>query len=257
MLPDHRRGVDKAPSESLTSFVQGELERMIMSGELRGGDRVNEILLAERFGISRGPLREACRALTQEGLLTAVPNRGMFVRELDLREALEVYDIRGALDELAGRLLADRITDAQVGELSELLDRMDAAAANDALDLYYPANLAFHDKLLEFAGNRRLIRLYRSLVKELHLFRRKGLLQEGSMRISNEEHRRVLAALIQRDKVRAGAFMKSHVLAAKERLIAAVEAQHALEAVTEAAPGGKRRGGGAPVRRAGGLRREP
>lgn len=229
---------DAAASQSLTSRVQAEIESMIMSGELRGGDRVNEITLSERFGTSRGPIREACRALTQEGLLVALPNRGVFVRELDLREALEVYDIRSALDELMGRLIAERISDAQLEELQALVDEMDKAAADKDLKRYYPANLAFHNCLLAFASNRRLDRLYRGLVKELHLFRRKGLLQQGSMRISNEEHRQILEAIAARDPIAAGVSMKSHVLAAKQRLLAAVESERSQEltAARTAAP---------------------
>lgn len=224
---------------SLTNRVQSAIEQMIMNGELRGGDKVNEISLSERFGTSRGPLREACRALAQEGLLIAIPNRGVFVRELDLREALEVYDVRSALDELMGRLIAERVTDAQVKELHDLIDKMDRAAAARDLESYYPTNLEFHNRLLAYANNRRLERLYRSLIKELHLFRRKGLLQSGSMRISNEEHRQIVQSIESRDPVAASVSMKSHVLAAKQRLLAAVEAERAQELMH----GGSRDGG--------------
>lgn len=212
-------------SGSLTARVQAGIEKLIMSGALRGGDRVNEIALSERFGTSRGPIREACRALAQEGLLVAVPNRGVFVRELALREALEVYDIRSSLDELMGRLIAERVTSDDIDELWRLIDEMDAASQEKSLERYYPANLAFHNMLLSLANNRRLERLYRSLVKELHLFRRKGLLQQGSMRISNEEHRQIVQAIADRDPIAAGVSMKCHVLAAKQRLLAAVEAE--------------------------------
>ena len=225
---------------SLSSRVQAAIEEMIMSGELRGGDRVNEIALSEKFGTSRGPLREACRALAQEGLLVAIPNRGVFVRELGLREALEVYDIRSALDELMGRLIAERASDAQVEELTALVDRMDQAALERDLETYYPTNLEFHNKLLSYAHNARLERLYRSLIKELHLFRRKGLLQSGSMRISNEEHRQIVRAIAARDPIAAGVSMKSHVMAAKQRLLAAVEAERSQEAMGAAASGRRR-----------------
>ena len=214
---------------SLTIRVQTAIENMIMSGELRGGDRVNEIALSEKFGTSRGPLREACRALAQEGLLVAIPNRGVFVRELDLREALEVYDIRSALDELMGRLIAERATDEQIKSLFGLVGEMDRAAAERDLERYYPTNLEFHNALLAYANNRRLERLYKSLIKELHLFRRKGLLQSGSMRISNEEHRQIVEAIAARDPIAAGVTMKSHVLAAKQRLLAAVESERSQE----------------------------
>lgn len=227
----------------LSNRVQSAIEQMIMSGELRGGDKVNEISLSERFGTSRGPLREACRALAQEGLLVAIPNRGVFVRELDLREALEVYDVRSALDELMGRLIAERITDTQVQELYRLIDRMDRAAAERDLESYYPANLEFHNCLLAYANNRRLERLYRSLIKELHLFRRKGLLQSGSMRISNEEHRQIVQSIDARDPIAAGVGMKSHVLAAKQRLLAAVEAEREQELMHKGSPAPRSRSG--------------
>jgi DNA-binding GntR family transcriptional regulator len=213
------------PIRSLTARVQGAIERMIVGGELKSGERINEKLLSSRFGVSRGPIREACRALTQAGLLTAVPNRGMFVREIALKEALELYDVRAALDDLAGRTLATRITGAQLETLERLVAEMDGAAAQRDLDRYYPLNFRFHDQLLRLAGNQRLILLYGTLVKELHVFRRRSLLEEGSMRVSNEEHRRVVAALVQGDPVRAGGFMRSHVLAAKQRLIGAIEAE--------------------------------
>jgi DNA-binding GntR family transcriptional regulator len=228
---DDRRGDDQRGNGGgpLTTRVQAAIENMIMNGELRGGDRVNEIALSEKFGTSRGPLREACRALAQEGLLVAIPNRGVFVRQLDLREALEVYDIRSALDELMGRLIADQASDDQIASLFALVDKMDRAAAARDLESYYPANLEFHNALLAYANNRRLERLYKSLIKELHLFRRKGLLQSGSMRISNEEHRQIVEAIASRDPIAAGVSMKSHVLAAKHRLLAAMEAERAQE----------------------------
>ncbi len=226
---------------SLSGRVQAAIEEMIMSGELRGGDRVNEIALSEKFGTSRGPLREACRALAQEGLLVAIPNRGVFVRELGLREALEVYDIRSALDELMGRLIAERASDAQIAELMALVDRMDKAAQERDLETYYPTNLEFHNRLLAYANNERLERLYRSLIKELHLFRRKGLLQQGSMRISNEEHRQIVQAIAARDPIAAGVNMKSHVMAAKQRLLAAFEAERGVEVTRERQQGAKAR----------------
>lgn len=216
--------------ESRTARVQDGLESLIMSGELKAGDRINENALAERFDVSRGPIREACRALAQDGLLIAIRNRGMFVRELDLRDALEVYDIRAALDDMAGRSAAERITEDQVTELEGLLDQMDVAAERQDISTYYPLNLTFHNRILEFARNQRLAGIYRSLVKSLHLFRRRGLGQDGSMRISNEEHRQVLDALRRRDPIRAGGAMKTHVLAAKQRLLAACEEQYEREA---------------------------
>ena len=211
--------------KSLSSQIQAAIENMIVNGELKGGDRVNEIALSEKFGTSRGPLREACRALVQIGLLVAIPNRGVFVRELDLREALDVYDIRASLHDLIGSLVAERVRDDEVVELQQMVDEMDIYADAGDLEKYYPANLRFHERLLELAGNERLTRMYNNLIKELHLFRRKGLVQLGSMRISNEEHRQVVDAIANRNAIAAGAALRNHAMTSKQRLLAAVRSE--------------------------------
>jgi phosphonate utilization transcriptional regulator len=212
-------------TQSLSALAQREIERMIVAGELRAGERVNENSLAARLGISRGPIREACRALAQAGLLDAFVNRGVFVRRLDLEEAAELYDIRASLAGLVGRSVASRITEQQIAGLAALVERMaDAAAAND-VDTYYPVNLEFHDRLVEHCGQRRLAALYRSLVKELSLFRQTGLSHPGNLGISNAEHRAILDAVRARDPQRAAHAMQSHVDNAKQRMLKAVGGQ--------------------------------
>src|SRR3546814_10850418 len=111
---------------------------MIVSGELSGGDRLNETLLAERFGVSRGPVREACRGLERSGLIRFVANRGVFVREMNVKEALELFDVRAALFALAGKTLAPRLADAQVQRLAALIGEMSAAAEADDVNASYP-----------------------------------------------------------------------------------------------------------------------
>src|SRR3546814_21056756 len=101
-----------------------ELEGMIVSGELSGGDRLNETVLAERFGVSRGPVREACRGLERSGLIRFVANRGVFVREMNVKEALALFDVRAALFALAGTTLAPRLAAAQVQRPAALIGAM-------------------------------------------------------------------------------------------------------------------------------------
>jgi phosphonate utilization transcriptional regulator len=212
-------------TQSLSALAQREIERMIVAGELRAGERVNENSLAARLGISRGPIREACRALAQAGLLDAFVNRGVFVRRLEIEEAAELYDIRASLAGLVGRSLAPVITEQQIGGLASLVERMADAAAADDVDTYYPVNLEFHDRLVEHCGQRRLAALYRSLAKELSLFRQTGLTQPGNLVISNAEHRAILDAVRARDPRRAAGAMESHVDNAKQRMLKAVAAQ--------------------------------
>jgi DNA-binding GntR family transcriptional regulator len=209
-------------TQSLTSLVQEEIDRQITTGELAAGKRINEIALAERLGISRGPIREACRALVQAGLLEAVRNRGVFVRQIGPAEMAEVYDVRAALDHLAGRTLAERITRAQLTVLKQLVRRMDQAARRRQIAEYYPLNLEFHRSIIEYAGNRRLARIYEGLVKELHLSRRAGLVQGGGLHFSNDEHKEIVAALEAHDPALTARLMEAHVLEGKKRALAAL-----------------------------------
>src|SRR5580692_5927653 len=109
-------------SKSLSSLAAEELERMIINGELQSGDRINESTLAQMFGISRGPIREACRSLEKSGLVRVVTNRGVFVREMSVAQAAEIYDVRAHLFGLVGRLAALRATERDVAELQRMVN---------------------------------------------------------------------------------------------------------------------------------------
>lgn len=209
-------------SQSLTSLLKAEIERMILEGAFAAGERINENALAARFGVSRGPVREACRALAELGLVELIPNRGVFIRRIARREAEELYDVRAGLFGLAARLLVRIVTDAQLAQLESLLDRMDAAS--QSLDDYYPLNLQLHDQILAFTGNDRLIAAYHQVVKELHLFRARGLVQGGGLAVSNAEHRDIITALRARDSLRASEAAYQHVQGGKNRMLAILEA---------------------------------
>ena len=206
-------------SQSLTSVLQHEIEKLVLSGSFQSGQRLNEKALAERFNVSRGPVREACRALAKMGLLELVPNRGVLVRQISRREAEELYDVRATLFGLAARILSERITPEQLALLDDLLDGMDAAAAARSLDTYYPLNLKFHESILEFSENQRLIDDYFRLIKELHLFRAQGLLHGGGLEVSNSEHRQIVAALKSGDPVAAFETAFRHVQNGKARML--------------------------------------
>ncbi|KAA0697263.1 FCD domain-containing protein [Neorhizobium sp. P12A] len=203
---------------SLSSLVRRELEKLILSGEFAPGERLNEYALAARFSVSRGPVREACRALAEKGLLDLIPNRGVFMRTIDESNAAALYDVRAGIFASAVRLLATKITPEQLAVLDGLLEGMDKAAATQSLDEYYPLNLEFHDSLMRFAGNSRLHSLYGELIRELHLFRERALLHDGGLAVSNAEHRRIVAALRARDPAAATEEAFNHVLSGKVRM---------------------------------------
>ncbi len=208
-------------THSLASALRQEIERLILAGEFAPGDRINENLLASRFAVSRGPVREACRALVEKGFLELIPKRGVFVRRLDEVQAGDLYDVRAGLFAAGARLFAMRASDDQLARLEELVSLMDEAAGDNALDDYYPLNLAFHEAILAGAGNTRLSSAYRELIKELHLFRERGLLHGGGLAISNAEHRDILGALQRRDPQQAMEMAFIHVERGKARMVLA------------------------------------
>ena len=214
--------ISQRRAKSLSTLVQEAIEEMIGSGELVAGDRINESALSTRLGVSRGPIREACRSLEQAGLLVSAVNQGVFVREMSLEEARDLYEVRGALAELTGRLIVQKASDAAISGLVDLVDKMDVAAEADDFPTYYSLNLAFHDALVEAAANPALAHSRRSIAKQLHLFRRRGLGQKGNLKISNREHRSIVEALVARDPVAAAEAMRLHIAGGWARMSAVV-----------------------------------
>jgi phosphonate utilization transcriptional regulator len=220
----HSAAIELLQSESLTTLVQRELERRILAGELGPGEKLNEEFIAAKLNVSRGPVREAFRALESTGLVRTEKNRGVFVREVSVAEADEIYEVRAGLDDLIGRLLAERIQPAQLAELRDLLKKMQQAARARSVTGYFLLNVRFHDRLAEFTGNRSLVAHYRRVVNELHLYRRETLARgANSFPISTREHAEIVEAIARRDGARAGKLMYDHAMESRDRLHAALE----------------------------------
>jgi phosphonate utilization transcriptional regulator len=215
---------DTFPAPPLSARVHRELEREILTGRVAPGEKLVEEEVADRLQVSRGPVREAFRALEQAGLVRTGRNRGVFVREVSLAEADEIYEVRAGLDELIGRLVAARLTAAQLATLRALLARMEVAARTEDVDGYYPLNVEFHDLLARFTGNQTLVASYRILVNQLHLYRRETLARgSGSFPTSAREHLEIVDALAEGDAIKAGQLLYDHAMRSRERLHALLE----------------------------------
>lgn len=224
-LPAPSATIELLQNHSLATLVQRELERRILEGALHPGDKLNEEEIAGQLNVSRGPVREAFRALESAGLVRTEKNRGVFVRQVSLAEADEIYEVRAGLDELIGRLLATRVKAAHLTQLRELLRKMQQAARGCSVEDYYPLNVRFHDCLAEFTGNRTLLAAYRRLVNELHLYRRETLARGAdSFPISTREHADIVDALARKDADRAGKLLYEHAIESRERLHATLDA---------------------------------
>jgi phosphonate utilization transcriptional regulator len=202
---------------------------MILAGEMPVGEKLNEVAISASLGVSRGPVRESFRALEETGLVRIEKNRGVFVRELSVDEADDIYEIRATFDQMAGRKLALTITPEQLAALRALLDAMDDATLHDDAERYHPLNLGFHDTLIGYANNPKLLQLYRRLVNELNLYRRHTLAQRDRLPTSTLEHRRILDAIAAGDADGAGRMLHDHAMASRARM-------HTLPATAVADP---------------------
>lgn len=214
-------------SNSLPMLVQREIERMILAGDLAAGAKLNEATIADLLGVSRGPVREAFRALEESGLVRLEKNRGVFVRRIDVQEADQIFELRAVLDEFVGRRVAQTVDANDVRELRTLVERMDKAAAKEDLDAYHHANLAFHDKLVELTGNAKLLVTYRRLVNELSLYRRTALAQAGALPLSSQQHHDIVEKIAAGQAAAAGRAMHDHVIGSRERMHRAIGADDA------------------------------
>jgi phosphonate utilization transcriptional regulator len=236
----HAPAIRLVQSNSLAMLVEREIERMILAGDLPAGSKLTEANIALELGVSRGPVREAFRALEASGLVQLEKNRGVYVRQISVREADEIFELRAVLDEFVGRRLAETATSAQLRELRQIVERMEKATTRNDVDAYLAANLDFHDRLVELTGNAKLLNTYRRLVNELSLFRRTTLAQGGRMPASTREHREIVDRIAARQAAAAGRALHDHAMASRERM------RKAYAANAEAAPPAPRRAARSP-----------
>lgn len=207
----------------LSHTIVNELKQLIYTGEFQPGDRLNEAALALRMGTSRGPIREAIKVLAGLGIVTAVANRGVFVRQLSLREMLEIYELRALVFGYAADRACEHFTEEHRKQFEDLLAAMDAATDAEDGTGYYELNLQFHALILIISNNQRAHQAYDDYVKELHLVRRKYFNVPGNMRRSNVEHRAIFEAIVASNPAKAKAAAERHVHAGRARLLANFE----------------------------------
>lgn len=184
------------------------LRQRIYRRELEPGSWIDELKIAEEYGISRTPLREALKVLAAEGLVTMKVRRGAYVTEVSEQDLHNVYHLLGLLESDAAGVVATRATEAEQQELQALHDELEAAAADR--DRFFALNERFHMRLLEIADNRWRDQMVADLRKVMKLNRQNSLLKSGRIEESLAEHRAIMAALRRRDAAAAAKAMQAH-----------------------------------------------
>ena len=198
--------------------VLAELRRAIITGDLKPGEQVLRDALAERFGVSRVPLREALKILEGEGQVVYRPHRGYFVAELDLADLREVYRIRDLLESEAVAVAVEKITPDDLDRLQEALEEVERAAATGDLVAMTEANRRFHFGLIECADMPRLSRLVRILWDATDVYRSRYYADDRHRRHVHDEHRAVIDAVRAGDAAGAVSLLRQH----RERAVAAL-----------------------------------
>ncbi len=184
------------------------LRQRIFRRELEPGSWIDELKLAEEYGISRTPLREALKVLAAEGLVTMKVRRGAYVTEVSEKDLADVYHLLALLESDAAGVVAARASDADLASLQNLHQELEAAVGDR--DRFFAINEQFHMRVLELANNRWREQMVADLRKVMKLNRHNSLLKSGRIEESLAEHRAIMAALTQRDAALTVQRMREH-----------------------------------------------
>ena len=184
------------------------LRQRIFSSELAPGSWIDEMRLAEEYGISRTPMREALKVLAAEGLVTMKVRRGAYVTEVNDKDQRDVYHLLALLESDAAGVVAQHASDAQLQDLKALQQELVAAVADT--ERFFEVNERFHMRLLEIADNRWRDQMVADLRKVMKLNRHNSLLKSGRIEESLSEHQALLDALLARDAAASVQHMKAH-----------------------------------------------
>ena len=214
---------------ALYQEVAERLRQRIFAHELTPGTWIDEQKLAEQYGISRTPLREALKVLASEGLVELKPRRGCYVTEISRQDLDDIFPLMAMLE---GRCAADAVRRAKPADIRALRathDRLEAAARDGQITAFFEANQAFHRQIQELADNRWLLSVIQDLRKVLKLSRLHSLSLEGRLQQSLDEHRLIISAFEDNNAELAEKLMHDHLLSGREAL-AKMDAKNAKAA---------------------------
>lgn len=206
--------------KQLWESVADQLREEILDGRLPAGSRLVETELADRFGVSRGPIRDALTELARSGLAIDLPRRGTFVSSLTERDLEEVYVLRRAIEEAAVRLAIERATDEDIAGLFEILGEVEAAYERGDLAAAWETDMAFHRSYCRISGNGRLLELFDHLGPQTVLLMRTALDSHASLGWTPpvEYHRHIATSIAARDVAAAVEAVGVHYQYTQDRL---------------------------------------
>ncbi|MCR6545350.1 GntR family transcriptional regulator [Dehalobacterium formicoaceticum] len=212
----------------LGDIVFETIREAIISGYLRPGERLMEVQLAEEMGVSRTPVREAIRKLEQEGFLVIVPRKGAYVAGISLKDIADVFEIRASMESLAAGLAAQRITEEELNTLKDMVVSFAESADHHDLKDIVHTDTDFHDIIYKASRNERLIPIINNLREQIQRYRATSLAFPGRIKITVEEHRKMVEAISNKNVVLAQNLARAHVENAMDSMLVALKSSNQL-----------------------------
>ncbi len=207
----------------LRDVVFESIRAAIISGDLKPGERLMEVQLANKLGVSRTPVREAIRKLELEGLVVMIVRKGAYVAGLSIKDITNVLELRGALEGLAAGLAAGRITDEEIAELQAIAIDFDKALLSDDMEQMVIKDVEFHDKIFKATRNERLVQITNNLREQVQRFREMYIYNYNKSKELSTEHYEISNAIDRRDVDQAEKMARKHIENAEIYIMKMVE----------------------------------
>ncbi|MBQ7933218.1 MAG: GntR family transcriptional regulator [Lachnospiraceae bacterium] len=203
----------------LRDVVFNTLRQAILTGDLKPGERLMEIHLANRLGVSRTPIREAIRKLELEGLVIMIPRRGAEVAQITEKSMNDVLEVRRSMDALCIELACERISEEEVVALKKACDEFEQAVETGDIKIIAQADVALHDIIVRATGNMRLVQLINNLSEQMYRYRFEYIKDSSQHARLVEEHRMIYDSIVRKDKETASRVAKLHIDNQKKSII--------------------------------------
>ena len=195
----------------LRDVVFNTLREAILRGDLVAGERLMELQLAAKLGVSRTPIREAIRMLEQEGLAITIPRKGAIVARMTEKDMQDVLEIREALEELSVQVACDKITDGEIVQLRKNMENFEQALKSDDLKKMAQADVEFHDVIYQATDNPKLINMLNNLREQMYRYRVEYLKDPQNHEQLLNEHEAIYQGIVKKDKDAVTAMIRKHI----------------------------------------------
>jgi DNA-binding GntR family transcriptional regulator len=205
----------------LREVIFNTIREAIIVGELRPGERLMEVQLADKMGVSRTPVREAIRKLELEGLVEMIPRKGAHVAEVSVKDIMDVLEVRASLDGLATGLAAERMTEDDIKELKHIFNQFSNYVEKENLQGSIKKDVEFHDVIYRSSRNEKLVQIANNLREQVQRFRVIYLKGYGSQKNIVKEHAEIIEAITSKNAELARRVAQEHIKKQEETIVGA------------------------------------